>query len=251
MPSFRIAAAQSVSVPGDIAANVASHCNFIVEASACGVDIVVFPELSLCGYELPLVGACALQPDDNALAPLRALARARAISVVVGAPILSASNDVHIGAITFHADGGTSVYCKHHLHAGEEHYAKACAAPCSTYQLGGEDIALAICADTAYEQHPRAAVAMGASMYLAGVLVSAAGYVTDAGNLQRYAGRYRMATLMANHGGPTGGYVSAGKSAFWSQEGALVVAAPGEGQYLVVASKKSGEWTGDFRKIKS
>lgn len=43
------------SVPADIAANVAAHCNFIAEASACGVDIVVFPELSLCGYELPLL----------------------------------------------------------------------------------------------------------------------------------------------------------------------------------------------------
>ncbi len=251
MSSLRIAAAQSVSVPGDIAANVSTHCKFIVEASACGVDIVVFPELSLCGYELPLISACALYPDDEVLAPIRALARSRSISVVVGAPILSASNDIHIGAITFFSDGETSVYCKHHLHSGEERFAKACASPCSTYPFGSEIIALAICADTAHEQHPRSAAAIGASMYLAGVLVSDAGYATDAGNLQRYAERYRMATLMANHGGPTGGYVSAGKSAFWSQEGTLVVAAPSDGQYLVIASKSSAGWAGDLRKIET
>jgi len=251
MSSLRIAAAQSVSVPGDIAANVAAHCNFIAEASACNVDIVVFPELSLCGYELPLIGACALQPDDEVLAPIRELASGKAISVVVGAPILSTSNRIHIGAITFLPSGETSIYCKQHLHPGEERFASACASPCNTYQVGGEAIALAICADTAHEQHPQAAAAVGASLYLASVLVSDAGYVTDAGNLQRYAERYRMATLMANHGGPTGGYVSAGKSAFWSQEGKLVVAAPSAGQYLVIASKSSKGWAGDLRKIET
>lgn len=137
------------------------------------------------------------------------------------------------------------------MHPGEERFASACASPCCTYQVGGEAIALAICADTAHEQHPQAAAAVGASLYLASVLVSDAGYVTDAGNLQRYAERYRMATLMANHGGPTGGYVSAGKSAFWSQEGKLVVAAPSAGQYLVIASKTSKGWAGDLRKIET
>ncbi|NMM38697.1 MAG: carbon-nitrogen hydrolase family protein [Glaciimonas sp.] len=251
MSSLRIAAAQSVSVPGDIAANVAAHCNFIVEASACDVDIVVFPELSLCGYELSLIGACALHPHDEVLAPIRELASGKAISVVVGAPILFASNNIHIGAITFLPNGEASIYCKQHLHPGEERFASACASPCSTYLVGGETIALAICADTAHEQHPQAAAAVGASLYLASVLVSDAGYATDAGNLQRYAECYCMATLMANHGGTTGGYVSAGKSAFWSQEGNLVVVAPSAGQYLVIASKSSEGWAGELRKIET
>ena len=251
MSSFRIAAAQSVSVPGDVAANVAAHCNFIIEASLSGVDIVVFPELSLCGYELPLIGACALQPDDGALAPIRELASSKSVHVVVGAPILSVSNKVHIGAITFFPNGESSIYCKQHLHSGEEHFATTCASPSSTCQVGGEAIALAICADTAHEQHPQAAATVGASLYLASVLVSEAGYATDAGNLQRYAQRYCMATLMANHGGPTGSYVSAGKSAFWSPQGKLLVAAPGAGQYLVIASKNAGSWTGELRKIET
>jgi len=251
MSSFRIAAAQSVSVPGDVAANVAAHCNFIIEASLSGVDIVVFPELSLCGYELPLIGACALQPDDEVLAPIRELASGKSVHVVVGAPILSVSNKVHIGAITFFPNGESSIYCKQHLHSGEEHFATTCASPSSTCQVGGEAIALAICADTAHEQHPQAAATVGASLYLASVLVSEAGYATDAGNLQRYAQRYCMATLMANHGGPTGSYVSAGKSAFWSPQGKLLVAAPGAGQYLVIASKNAGSWTGELRKIET
>lgn len=251
MSSLRIAGAQSVSTPGNIAANVAAHCRFIVEASACDVDIVVFPELSLCGYEMSLLAACVVHPDDEVLAPLRELATDKAISVVVGAPILSRSNTIQIGAITFFPNGETSTYCKHFLHPGEECFVSACSLPCSTYPVGDEATALAICADTGHEQHPQAAAAANASLYLASVLVSDAGYATDAGNLQRYAERHCMATLMANHGGPTGGYLPAGRSAFWSPEGRLVVAAPGTGQYLVIASKNSVGWTGDLRRIET
>jgi predicted amidohydrolase len=251
MSSIRIAAAQSISVPGDIANNVATHCNFITEASTYNVDIVVFPELSLCGYELPLIRDYALHPDDRVLAPIRKLASEKSISVVVGAPILSPSNHIYIGAIMFLPNGKISVYCKQHLHAGEEFFVSASTTPCNTYQVGREIVSLAICADTSHEKHPQSAADANASLYLASVLVSDKGYVTDAGNLQRYAARHGMSTLMANHGGPTGGYISAGKSSFWSQEGELIIAAPSAGQYLVIASKKSESWTGDLHKIET
>jgi len=249
MPSFRIAAAQSVSVSGDIPANVAGHCDFIIKASAYKVDVVVFPELSLCGYELPMIGACALQPDDDVLAPIRALVRSKALSVIIGAPVISKSGHIHIGAITYFSDGRTSIYRKHHLHPGEERFATSCSLPSIAYQVGNESFALAICADTAYEQHAQAAADVGASLYLASVLVSDGGYANDTGNLRRYAERHSMVTLMANHGGPTGSYVSAGKSAIWSEEGTLVAAAPGVGKYLVIADKKSAGWVGEVHKI--
>ena len=47
---IRIAAAQAPSVAGDIAANIAIHLRFIAAAQAEGVQLLVFPELSLCGY---------------------------------------------------------------------------------------------------------------------------------------------------------------------------------------------------------
>lgn len=43
----------------------------IAAAQAEGVQLLLFPELSLCGYELPLLRDCALSPDDPRLAPLR------------------------------------------------------------------------------------------------------------------------------------------------------------------------------------
>lgn len=54
MIAIVIAAAQSISRPGDIEANVREHLRFITAAHAARVQMLVFPELSLTGYELPL-----------------------------------------------------------------------------------------------------------------------------------------------------------------------------------------------------
>jgi predicted amidohydrolase len=53
-----------------------------------------------------------------------------------------------------------------------------------------------------------------------------------------------MAVLLANHGGPTGGWTSAGRSAFWDETGRLVAAAPGPGDCLLAVTADGGAWTG-------
>ncbi|PWJ10198.1 nitrilase-related carbon-nitrogen hydrolase [Jannaschia seohaensis] len=45
-----VGAAQMASATGDIAANLAVHRDFIAQAAAVGVDVLVFPELSLVGH---------------------------------------------------------------------------------------------------------------------------------------------------------------------------------------------------------
>ncbi len=205
----------------------------------------MFPELSLCGYELALLQQCCLSPDDPRLAPLREQARTTGMTIVVGAGLAGAQGGTHIAAFTLFADGRTAVYRKQHLHPGEELYCVAGSCASSRAQCRGEPYALAICADIAQPQHARAAAAAGANLYLAGVLVSEAGYATDAGHLQDYAARLNLGVLMANHGAPSGGYVSAGRSAFWENGGRQVVAAPGSGSYLVIASLQSGGWSGE------
>lgn len=249
MPSMRIAAAQCLSVPADLAANVDIHCSFIAAASAADVDLLVFPELSLSGYELPLLGSCTVQPEDAVLAPIRQLARARAMTVVLGAALPSTSARPYIGAITFFPDGRSSRYCKQYLDPSEAPFATPGERGAKRHDLAEESFTLAICADTTHEQHAQRAAATGASLYLAGVLVSPKGYPLDSANLSRYAARYAMTTLMANHGGPSGPYLSAGRSAIWAPGGKLVVEAPGPGSYLLIATKESARWTGELRAV--
>ena len=81
-------------------------------------------------------------------------------------------------------------------------------------------------------------------MYAAGVLISEGGYATDSALLQGYAAEHGLLVLMANHGGPSGGYVCAGRSAIWADDGSLLAAVPGVGDALVIARRESGQWSG-------
>lgn len=247
MSSIRIAAAQSISVAGNIAANVRMHMEFIAAAHHAKVNLLVFPELSLCGYELPLLQECQLHPDDSRLATLRDMAFETKMTVVVGVPVANGAGNVPaIGAITFFPDRTHSIYRKQHLHPGEEIFATMGNESSRNDRLFGKTYSLAICADTAHETHAENAAKSGSSLYLAGVLVSEAGYAADSAKMQHYAKSLHLGVLMANHGGPSGGYVSAGKSAFWAPGGQLVVHAPRTGNALVVASNNSGEWNGEL-----
>ena len=252
MPSIRIAAAQSTSVPCDIAANVLRHTKFIIAARLACVDLLVFPELSLTGYELPRLRECLIHPNDDYLAPIRDMAHKARMTVVVGAPIGVDSIGLPlIGAITFFPNRTHAVYCKQYLHAGEEQYVAPGGEAENIHALLDQSFAVAICADTTHPKHAESAVAAGASLYLAGVLVSDAGYPTDSANLHRYASTLNVGVLMSNHGGPSGGYVSAGKSAFWAPNGELVIAASGTGNFLVIASNDAGTWSGKILSVET
>ena len=172
------------------------------------------------------------------------------MTVVVGAPVFNGAGMAPaIGAITFFPDRTHSVYRKQHLHPGEEIFASKGYVVCSNNQLHGKSYALAICADTAHETHAENAAKSGATLYLAGVLVSEAGYAADSAKMQHYATSLHLGVLMANHGGPSGGCASAGKSAFWAPGGKLVVQTPATGNALVVASNDSGSWSGEVISI--
>jgi len=70
---------------GDVKANLEKHLQFVEQASAQGVELLVFPELSLTGYMLQdLVHEVArtATPDDPLLAPL--LEASHRLDLVVG-----------------------------------------------------------------------------------------------------------------------------------------------------------------------
>ena len=244
MSTLTIAAAQTISIAGDLSGNITRHSHFIEMAAEQGVQLLVFPELSLTGYEGEVAAALAVAPQDGVLQPLRDLARELGVTAVVGIPIrLEDSNSVRIGALVLGADGSLGVYSKQHLHAGEELvFAPGFGGPC--LNIGEEVVALAVCADFTHASHAAAAAEMGAGLYAAGVLISEKGYAADTAILQGYARQHSMAVLMANHGGLTGGWQSAGRSGIWAEDGSLIVAAPGAGDLLVVAQRSDGVWQG-------
>ena len=59
-----------------------------------------------------------------------------------------------------------------------------------------------------------------------------------------------MAVLMSNHSGPTGGYISAGRSAIWSERGSLVVASSGTEEALILGREQGGVWEGSVLPVR-
>lgn len=237
-----IAAAQCSSVAGDIAANLAAHLRFMQRAREQGVEFLLFPELSLTGYELALAQGLAQPADSPLLQPLRDFAREAAMTTVVGLPLRAeGSGKPLIAALVLGADGTQAVYTKQHLHDGEAQFVQAGKGG-ALVQTGAGQIALCVCADFSCAAHAAHAAATGAQLYAASVLIGDGGYDHDAGLLSGYARDHGMAVLMANHGGPTGGWQAAGRSAFWDEEGRLVGALEGRGDQLLVVSKPAGQW---------
>jgi predicted amidohydrolase len=82
---LKLALAQIATKLGDVEANLAKHLDFIQQARAQKVDLIVFPELSLTGYILQdLVATVAHRPldDDPMFKPL--LQASQNLDVVVG-----------------------------------------------------------------------------------------------------------------------------------------------------------------------
>lgn len=236
-------AAQSLSVAGDIAANVQRHLRFMEIAAEQGVGFLLFPELSLTGYEPAMARDLAFTEQDPRLEPLKELAQALKMVTVVGVPLLSGTQgEVRIAALIFGLDGEVSVYTKQHLHSGEEAVFEAGTGGAPVY-LEEERVHLAVCADFSHATHAQKAATASATMYAASVLISGAGYANDSGLLRGYARTHRMPVLMANHSGVTGGWQSAGRSAFWADSGEPIAEIAGAGEGLLVVARDGSGWT--------
>jgi predicted amidohydrolase len=241
--SLIVAAAQSHSIPGEIEQNLAHHLRLARLAAAEGADFLIFPELSISGYEPTLARAKAMAPDSALLDPLRQLAEETQMTIVAGAPVLGESGALHIAAFVLQPGAETRVQTKQYLHSSEEAVFSPGKAG-KILQVNKSRVGLAICADTSHPEHAAAAAAQGAELYAAGALFSEKGYDADAKQLQHYAREHRMAVLLANYSGTSGGWQSAGKSALWNEAGELIAAAPDDAEVLIVGEKKAGGWQG-------
>jgi predicted amidohydrolase len=233
-PARSIAVAQTCPVKGDVPANREEHVRLARLAAAEGAQVVVFPELSLTGYELGLAEALAFTEGDPRLAPLLDAAAAHALTLIVGAPVRLGPR-LHIGAFLLGPDRSAELYTKQRLGAFPP--SARCdgvvpPAEATVFQPGdcdplvrfaGHVAAVAVCADIGRPSHPQRAAERGARAYLASMFVIPSEFEGEEARLRRYAAQYAMLTALANYGGPSGGLASAGRSGIWSEAGELLV----------------------------
>ena len=227
---------------GNVAWNVGRHVHIGALAAEREVELLVFPELSLTGYELSLGRSHAIHPASADLDPLRRLAVDSRMTVVVGGPVLNDRDELNIGSFSIRPDGSVLTYTKEYVHESEVGFTSGPGG--AVLEVGDATVALAICADASHPQHAAKAAERGANVYAASVMIEEDAYARKTALLQQYALQHRMAVLMANYSGLTGGSESAGKSAIWSEEGRLVASSSGRDEGLVIGRKEKGVWNG-------
>jgi predicted amidohydrolase len=242
MSTLTIAAVQSSSTKGDLAANVGHHLSLVRAAHRHGADLVVFPELSLTGYEPTLAADVAVHPDDPRLRELQDQATELQVVILAGCPIRSTGEKPFLGMLIFQPGASVAVYRKRFVHSSELPYFLA-SHDSVVLPVEGVPVGLAICADISNPAHAADAARQGARVYAAGVAKTPDDMDRANANMQAHARTHRMLALMANHASATGGLPTGGRSAVWDESGSLLACAAAEGEQLVVACQREDGWT--------
>jgi predicted amidohydrolase len=215
---MRIGVAQTRPVKGDIRRNIAGHKALIRLAADYGADAIIFPELSLTGYQPQLAKELAITTDDLSLDEFQALSEIMNITIGVGIPIRN-SRGINISMLVFRPYSGVAVYSKKYLHPDEEPFFVPGDAG---KPLNDDKVAIAICYELSVPQHLVDAVSNGAEIYIASVAKSALGVESAVPILAGIANQYNMIVLMSNCVGPCEGFEAAGRSSVWNRKGVLL-----------------------------
>ena len=237
---MRIAAAQTKPFRANTNANIEAHCKLVDLANQHGVKFLLFPEMSLTGYERGMAQSLAFYTDDERLNPIRTLAVAFGMVIVVGAPIAIESK-LYIGSFILHPDGTLAIYTKQFLHPGEELFFTASSEFNPIIEVGEHRISLAICADTSHPEHPANAKKSGATLYAASVFF----YPDEMDEnplIGDYAKTHSINVLMANYCGESWGKEAGGRSGYWNSTGERVGELTTDKEALFIVGDSTAPW---------
>jgi predicted amidohydrolase len=244
--ALTVSAVQYQALEGGIAVNAPEHVRLIEDADSHGARLVLFPELSLTGYNLPLLrdgdrpgGDQWLVPGDVRLDPVREICRRTGITAVVGAAYREADGTPRLAALALHPNGDADVGFKAHLHGDEESLFAAGPGP-AVLDVDGWKIALAICFDAAHPGHSGTAADAGADVYAVSALYTEGEGHRLGLHLGARAMDNRIYTVLANLGGRTPLGPSCGLSGFWGPDGLPMQHASGTGTEVVTAVLRRG-----------
>lgn len=217
---MKIALAQLQSFPGQIKQNLQRHEVLIKEAVQHQADLIVFPELSISGYEPTLAKELATSIDDPNFKSLKTLSTAHDLIIAAGFPLLHEER-IYIAMMILSPEKAPQVYCKQNLHEDEQAFFVE-GQRSILIQKNEYLIAPAICYESLLPEHAAAAAEKGANIYLAAVAKAEKGIKKANSHYPEVARKYQMPVLMVNNIGPADDFVGVGHSGVWDETGKLV-----------------------------
>jgi predicted amidohydrolase len=230
--------AQLASVPGQTEANAGRVVEIL--GAHRDVEIAVFPELFLGGYDLSLVGQSARSPDSPELQSIAAAAAAASTAVVVGFAERAEDGSFFNSVACINRDGSLAgLYRKRRLfgsepdafQVGDEH---------RVVRLAGLDVGPLICFDVEFPEPARELAAAGAEL-----LVTASANMAPFGPDHEVATRARalenrLPHLYTNGVGAIGGLRLVGGSRSVDASGVVLAEAGSDEEALLVVPIAQG-----------
>ncbi|MCH2229266.1 MAG: carbon-nitrogen hydrolase family protein [Crocinitomicaceae bacterium] len=216
---MKICSAQTKPIRGDIQKNVEQHLALINQAIKHKAEFIVFPELSITGYEPTLTDELATIPDDERFDVFQSKSDKNDIVISIGAPIKN-DGGVSIGMITFRPKKPRKLYLKKHLfHTELKHFVTGNTE--TNIEIKNTTIGLAICYEISVPEHQKVAFENGSEIYVAGIVETVEGIERAIDKMATTSKKYAMVSLIANCIGVSGKYDCGGKSSIWDANGDL------------------------------
>jgi predicted amidohydrolase len=217
---MKICLAQIRPTKGSVQQNLLLHENFVDKAANLGADLIVFPELSLTGYEPALAQELAFDYSSELLENFQALSDGLAMTIVLGCP-LKKKLGVSIGSFIFQPNLERTVYSKRFLHEDEVPFFHAGNEQLYIQQQN-QKIGLAICYEVFVETHAREIIENKSTLYLASVAKTKTGMERAHQILASRSKTQGFPTLIVNSVGHQDNFLASGTSAVWNSKGELL-----------------------------
>lgn len=222
-----VAAGQAAPTDLDVVTNAAIAGSLVRQAAEAGAALVVLPELFLTGYRLDVAaddpGRYAVTPEDPRLDALRSACADGNAAAVVGAATRDAES-LRISTLVIGPDGAhRGRYDKQHLDTAERAAGFTAGSRGCTIVLDGWRLGLAVCWDSSFPEHARAAALDGCQAYVVSAMFDrGVGVIKHRIIPPARAWDNACYVVVANHCARSGPYDGCGGSGAWDPAGRRV-----------------------------
>ena len=217
---MKIAVAQLRPTVGPVEQNIDLHLSLVDLGVHQGANLIIFPELSLTGYEPSLAAELARSVHDSCLTEFQNVCDKNNLAVGVGLP-LRTNTLPHISTLIFRPNSSPHVYSKRHLHEDEKPFFSHGNEVDSTIHEAPK-ISLAICYELSIPEHAEMAFTGGATAYIASVAKTERGVKQASDRLSELANQHSALVMMSNCVGILDGTKCTGSSTIWGRNGAML-----------------------------
>ena len=243
---MRIAALQMHAIAGDGPANIERIASAAADAAGGGAKLLIVPELAVTGYGAgeEAFSRLAAPASGDVAERLSAIARDRGLAIVAGFAEREGAT-VYNSALFTDGLGTNAVYRKSHLYGAYERSAFRPAPPASVMvELGGVRLGMLICYDVEFPENVRRLALAGADLVVVPTALPKGSSGTFIANhmIQVRAFENQVIVAYVNHCGADDRFAYAGLSRIAAPDGKLLAEAPAEGETLLFAEIRPGDY---------